>query len=151
MKDLELAKEMKDALERNAKKWPHRLNHMLGLGLVDCSRQECYIEYEFSSQDWMKNPYDGVHGGITSSVVDTCMGLGAVALSQSYVTTTDLSVSFLKAMTGERYLVRVEYTQLGKRMIRCMAKVIDRKTGVLCATSMASFMAVAPLDQKEWA
>lgn len=151
MKDLELAKEITDALERNAKRWPQRVNHMLGLSLTDCSREERYVECEFTSQDWMKNPYDGVHGGIISSVADTCMGLGAVAFSQHYITTTDLSVSFLKAMMGDSYLVRVEYTQVGKRMIRCMAKITDKKTGALCVTAMGSFMALAPLEKDAWA
>ena len=64
MKDLEFANEINAALERNHKEWPNRLNSMLNLKLIDCSREERYAEFEFRSQDWMKNPYDGVHGGI---------------------------------------------------------------------------------------
>ena len=98
----------------------------------------------------MKNPYDGVHGGIISSVFDTCIGFGAVGLSHSYVSTTDLSVSFLKPMTGEEFLVHVDYTQVGKRMIRSIAKAVDKKTGVLCATAMASFMTAGKLETENW-
>ena len=150
MKDLEFANEINAALERNHKEWPNRLNSMLNLKLIDCSREERYAEFEFRSQDWMKNPYDGVHGGIISSVFDTCIGFGAVGLSHSYVSTTDLSVSFLKPMTGEAFLVRVDYTQVGKRMIRSIAKAVDKKTGVLCATAMASFMTAGKLETENW-
>lgn len=151
MNDLEMAKEINDALNRNREKWPERLNSMLGLALADCSREERYADFEFRSQDWMKNPYDGVHGGIISSVFDTCMGFGAVVLSHSYVSTTDLAVSFLKAMTGEHYRIHVEYTQIGRRMIRGISKAVDAKTGVICATAMASFMTAGPLDKGGWA
>ena len=68
------------------------------------------------------------------------LGMGAVAITQKMVSTTDISVSFLKPMNGKRYIIRAEYTQIGRRMARSVGKAIDAETGVVCATSMASFV-----------
>ena len=43
-------------------------------------------------------------------------------------------------MMGKRYIIHVDLTQAGSRMIRCMAKVCDGDSGVLCATGMGSFI-----------
>ena len=43
-------------------------------------------------------------------------------------------------MMGKCYIIHVDLTQAGSRMIRCMAKVSDAESGVLCATGMGSFI-----------
>lgn len=139
MKDLEFAKDFED-IRAYAQSQPQRLNALLDLQLVDCSRQEMWSEHEFEAGEWCRNPYGGVHGGIIASIIDTGMGMTCAAFSNKYVSTTDLSVSYLKPMMGTKYIVRVELTQAGSRMIRCLAKVSDAETGMLCATGMGSFI-----------
>ncbi len=139
MKDIEFAKEIQTIIQRNRMQ-PERLNARLNIKLEDCSREEKFVEYSFEAQEWMLNPYGGVHGGIICSIFDTGMGIGAVALSAKMVSTSDISVSYLKPMNGKSFLFRIEYTNVGRRMIRCMAKAADRETGVVCASAMASFV-----------
>lgn len=117
-----------------------RMNARLGFQLKDCSFKDMWIELEFNVQEWAKNPYGGVHGGVICTLFDTGMGTGAVAISGKFVTTTDISVSYLKPMNADKYIIHVDYTHAGKSMIRCTAKALDAYTGVLCATGMASFM-----------
>ena len=139
MKDTEFAKDFEAVLNYSLKQ-PERLNARLNLQLLDCSREELWVEYEFEAGEWCRNPYGGVHGGIIASIIDSGMGFASAAYSNKYVSTTDLSVSYLKPMMNSRYRVHVEMTQTGSRMIRCMAKVLDAETGMICATGMGSFI-----------
>ena len=144
VKDIEFAMEMEEIIERSSTQ-PERLNAKLDLKMKDCSKEEQFAEFIFDVQEWCRNPYGGVHGGIISAAFDTAMGMGAVGMTKQFVTTTDISVSFLRAMNAERYIFRVDYTQIGKRLVRCIGKAIDAETGEVAATAMASFMT---LDSK---
>lgn len=139
MKDKGLAEAVQELLEKS-KRQPNRIIAMLDLQLRDCCSDESYVEYIFIPKDWCLNQYDGVHGGIISSIFDTGLGLGAAALAGKYISTTDLQVSYLRAMDGNKYVVRAEYTQVGRRMIRSIGKIYDEETGKLCATASVSFI-----------
>lgn len=139
MKDPVFAKEIEEVLVWN-KEQPRRLLAWLDMKLVDCSKEENFAEFSFDSVEWGLNPYGGIHGGIICSLFDTSIGVGAVAYTQKNVSTTDITVSYLKPMTGPRYIFRAEYSQIGRRMARAIGKAIDPETGVVCATAMASFV-----------
>lgn len=141
MKDIEFAKEMEEIAGSSALQ-PARFNHMLGLQLLDCSREERWVEMIFEVGEWCKNPSGGVHGGVICSLFDTATGMGAVALTQMNVTTTDLSVSFLKPFTEQQYVFHIDYTNVGRRMVRAMGKAYEKESGKLCATAMGSFMVI---------
>jgi uncharacterized protein (TIGR00369 family) len=139
MKDIEFGKEIQEIIDESNRQ-PGRVNALLDLKLSDCSRDEKFIEYFFDVKDWCLNPYNGVHGGIICSVLDTAMGKGVVAITQKFASTADMSVSFLAPMRASRYLIRCDYTQIGRRMVRVISKAIDANTKVVCATCMASFV-----------
>ena len=139
MKDLEFARDFED-IRAYAKSQPERLNAILDLKLLDGSREEMWAEYEYETKDWCRNPYGGVHGGIIASIIDTGMGFTCATYSNKFVSTTDLSVSYLKPMMGTKFIIHVDLTQAGSRMIRCIAKVFDAESGMLCATGMGSFI-----------
>jgi len=146
LKDTEFAKEMEAIIESSALQ-PARLNYKLGLELFDCSRQERFVEMTFKAKEWCKNPSGGIHGGVISSLFDTVTGMGAVGLTGMNVTTTDLTVSFLKPFNGEEFLFHVDYTNVGRRMVRGTGRAYDKATGKLCATSMGSFMIIGTRDK----
>ena len=139
MKDMEFAKDFESVIAFSLQ-YPERMNAMLDLKLLDGSREEMWAEIGFEAKEWSRNPYGGVHGGVIASIIDTSMGLTCATYSNKYVSTTDLSVSYLKPMMNVHYKIRVEITQVGSRMIRCMAKVFDAESGMLCATGMGSFI-----------
>lgn len=141
VKDIEFAMEMEEIIEHSSLQ-PERLNAKLDLKMKDCSKDEKFAVFIFDVQEWCRNPYGGVHGGIISAVFDTAMGMGAVGMTKKFVTTTDISVSFLRAMNGGQYIIHVDYTQIGKRMVRCMGRAIDAENGEVAATAMASFMTI---------
>lgn len=146
MKDTEFAREM-EAIAASAALQPERFNHMLGLTLFDCSREEGFVEMTFTAGEWCRNPSGGVHGGVIASLFDTVTGMGAVGLTGMNVTTTDLTISFLKPFNEAEYLFHVDYTNVGRRMVRGVGKAFERKTGRLCATSMGSFMVIGSREK----
>ena len=117
MKDTEFAKEM-ELIAGSSALQPERFNHMLGLRLLDCSREEKWVEFLFAPDEWCRNPSGGVHGGVISSLFDTATGMGAVGLTGMNVTTTDLTISFLKPFNGAAYVFHIDFTNIGKRMVR---------------------------------
>lgn len=141
VKDIDFAAEMEQVID-NSSSQHERLNAKLDLKLRDCSKEEGFAEFIFDVKEWCLNPYGGVHGGVISAVFDTTMGMGAVGMTKSFITTTDISVSFLNAMNGSQYIFRVEYTKVGKQLVRCQGKAIDSATGKVCATAMATFMVI---------
>lgn len=123
---------------------PNRLNHWLDLKLVDCCEEEKWIEYAFEPEEWCLNPSGGVHGGIISSVFDVAAGMGGVAFTKKGVTTTDMSISFLRPMIGDRFIFRAEYTSIGKTMVRCTCSAFDPNTEKLLATAIITYVIIGP-------
>lgn len=124
-----------------------RVNKFLKLELLDCSRDELWAEYTFDVEEWCKNPSGGVHGGIICTLFDTATGITAVGISGMNATTTDISVSFVRPMNGNRYIFRAECSHPGKRLLRLTGKAFDAETGQLCATAMASFMVIGSREK----
>ncbi len=127
-------------MERSAKE-PERMNASLGLRLLSCSTEGMgSTEFEYLPKTGHENPYGGIHGGIVAALFDTCMGISIAARTGYFVTTTDLSVSYLRALIGGRYRIRVDFTHLGKRLASVNAKIFDTEKNELCATCMGTFM-----------
>jgi uncharacterized protein (TIGR00369 family) len=140
MNKIDFQKNIDNILELNRKQ-PQRMNAQLGLEYVGCGlEEEPWVEFAYRGQEAHRNPYGGIHGGIISALADTCSGIGVVGLTGRYVTTTDLQISFVRAMAGEHFRIHVDYTHVGRTLIRCLGKIYDEDTGKLMATSMATFM-----------
>ena len=137
----ELKKEITDVIGFSDTQ-PGRFNSSLELEYADCDPDRPAVFFRYRKKYGHLNPVDGVHGGVIASLADTCAGMAIVAYTGEYVTTTDLSVSFLRALTGDVFLVEVEFTHLGKKMCSCNVKIRDEASGELGATSMASYMLI---------
>lgn len=123
---------------------PDRHNALLKLKLDSCDSDKLTMRFVFEVDGpWCLNPYDCVHGGVISSLFDTSMGIGAVALTDGYVTTTDLSINYIKPFSGKKYYFDIEYTHIGNKMIRILGRAQDAETGVLCATAMGGYMRIS--------
>lgn len=147
MNQIEFEEELKH-IAASGEKQPERFIHLMGLSYSDCSLEDKWIEMTFDVEEWSKNPSGDVHGGVICSLFDTVTGMGAVVLTQMDVTTTDLSVSFLKPFSGAQYVFHIDYTNVGRRMVRAMGKAYDKQSGKLCATAMGSFMVVGQRSEE---
>ena len=120
----------------------------MGYELIACgteNEKSPYIEYSYVAKPEHRNNYDGLFGGTICGVFDTCMGMGAVALTQHFVTTVDITVSFLREARGDEYVVRIDYPHVGGRIVNMNGTLTDKKTGEPVATAVSTF---AVLDKE---
>lgn len=114
----------------------------MGYELLDCGKDDAYypfVEYLYVAKPSHRNNYEGVYGGMICGVFDTCMGMSATAVSGQMVTTSDLTVNFLRAAMGTNFRIRIEFTHIGGRNINSIGKMIDRDTDELIATAVSTF------------
>lgn len=139
----EFEKELQEVMKMN-ESFSERMNATLHLSIEKCLRDDkrAEVDFNYTRQELHLNPYGGVHGGMVCTVFDTAMGIGAVALCGSLVTTTDLSTSYLRALRGDHYLVHLEFTHIGRRMISSVGHMYDKESGELCATCMGSYIVI---------
>ena len=83
-----------------------------------------------------------LHGGVTSTLLDTCMGYAAVTVAPNdhYVVTVQLNVNFIRpAWDGERLLATGEIRHAGKQTA-VTAGEIHTANGKLVAAGTATFL-----------
>ena len=127
-------------------------NRIQGTIDVTCTRVTMTPNYGFDlvyrPGDIHRNTYDDVHGGIISMMADTMMGYGAAALIGHYVTTTDLSVSFLARMSGDEIDMHIDYNHIGKRLLNASCRFTDPESGKVLAVANGTFYILGYLDRK---
>lgn len=118
------------------------LNDMIDPQFVDCDPEKKSCRVRYKKFKWEDNGRGEVHGGVISAMMDTTMGINAIALTTDSVSTSDMTISFLRPFTGKSFIVESEAVQVGSRIIRLMAKAYDEDTGKCLAMSTGSFMHV---------
>ncbi len=148
--DREFAEKIRKIIDFN-NAHPARMNASLDLKLTGCSckTEQPYVEYEYTVKEQHTNPYGELHGAIITALHDTGTGIGAVALTGTPVTTTEITVSYLRPVFAKKVRERLEYTIVGNRMIRSIGKLYDAETGKLCSTAMTSFVKLSGVQVED--
>lgn len=118
------------------------LNDMLDPQYVDCDPEKMSCRVKYKKFNWEDNGRGEVHGGVISAMMDTTMGINAIALTDGRISTTDISINFIRPFMGRSFIIESEALQVGKRVIRLSAKAYDEDTGKLLAMSTGCFMHV---------
>ena len=118
------------------------LNDMIDPQFVECDPQRMSCKVRYRKFKWEDNGRGEVHGGVISAMMDTTMGINAIALTDGSVSTSDMTISFLRPFRGQSFIVESEAVQVGSRVIRLMAKAFDEETSKCLAMSTGSFMHV---------
>lgn len=118
------------------------LNDMIDPQYVDCNPEKKSCRVRYKKFKWEDNGRGEVHGGVISAMMDTTMGINAIALTDGAVSTADMNVSFLKPFRGRSFIIESEAVQVGSRVIRLEARAYDEETGKCLALSTGSFMHV---------
>ena len=105
-----------------------------------------HAEFMYEPKEEHLNPYGGVHGGFIGIVFDTALGMASASVCEKHIATTDMSVSYLRALWGNKFRVTCDYDHMGAHMIHGIGKMIDEKTGKVCATCLISY-AILDIDE----
>ncbi len=122
------------SLEKSAEAsfWGH-----LGCSLESVTRQSAVISLELKSHHL--NPMGILHGGVSASLMDTAMGLAAMALMpEEKIVTSNLDVHFLAPIRDGKVTAEGVILHHTKRTLTVQGKVLD-SAGNLCAFGTGSF------------
>jgi uncharacterized protein (TIGR00369 family) len=87
------------------------------------------------------NPNGGVHGGAVAALADTTAAHAVrshFGEPKALIVTVELSLTFLRPLTGQRVSAEGEALRVGRRLAFAEARIRD-DTGELCATAKVTF------------
>lgn len=82
-----------------------------------------------------------VHGGAIASLIDTATAFAILSLlaPRERVTTVDLTISYLRPVTGGRLRAMAKVVRAGRRLFVVSAEVFD-EGGKLASTALSTYM-----------
>lgn len=143
---MEMQKELEERLKHiadhiNSKNGEPNMNTMLAPEVCGLDAKAGTSRIRFRPMDWEKNQRGEMHGGAVAAMFDTAIGMTIGVFSDTrMITTTDLSVSYIRPFLGTSYLFNVEIIHMGRRLARARSTAVDEATGKTLATATASFM-----------
>lgn len=86
-----------------------------------------------------------VHGGAIASLIDSATAFAILSLlsPKEKVTTVDLTISYLRAVTEGQLSATAEIVRAGRRLFVVSANVTD-STGRLIATALSTYIKISP-------
>ena len=118
------------------------LSNMLEPEYVDCDPENKRTRIRYKRFKWEENGRGEVHGGVISAMMDTAMGVTAMAFLDHDVSTADMSISFIRPFDGRYFIIESEVIHLGRRIVRLSGRAYDEETGKLLAFGTTNFMPV---------
>ena len=110
---------------------------------VSCDFEKGTSEIAYTVMDWELNPEDMIHGGITSTALDTAMGMMAHYYMQKTVVTVTINVSFLKPiLLGDTFHIHTQLESLGRTLATMKAEVRLERDNLLAGICTATFMGI---------
>jgi uncharacterized protein (TIGR00369 family) len=116
---------------------------LLGLELGEVSSGQVSIHLEV--RDELKQNQGVVHGGAVASLIDTAAAFAVLTQIEigERVTTTDLTIHYLRPANSGRLTARARIVRGGRRLFVLSVEVTDdRKT--LVATAVTSYIKLQP-------
>ena len=94
----------------------------------------------YKKLDWELNHRGEMHGGATATMFDLSMGMTVSAFAGGEnVTTTDITVSYIRPFFGDSFDFEVEVLHIGKSLIRVRSIARDTQTGKEMASAIANY------------
>ena len=108
--------------------------------VISCDYEKRKALIRYRKLDWELNHRGEMHGGATATMFDLSMGMTVSAFAGGEnVTTTDITVSYIRPFFGESFDFEVEVLHIGKNLIRVRSIVWDTQTGKEMASAIANY------------
>lgn len=116
------------------------LSSKLSPEAVSCDFEKGTALIRYRKKEWEKNHRGEMHGGVAATMFDVAMGMTVSAFAGGEnVTTTDISVSYIRPFFGDSFDFEVEVLHIGRTMIRVRAMARDTETGKEMASAIANY------------
>jgi len=122
--------------------------NFLGLRLGDIREGQVSIHLEV--RDELKHHQGVVHGGAIASLIDTASAFAVLTQVETdeRVTTTDLTIHYLRPITSGRMTATARVVRGGRRLFVLSVEVTN-ETSVLVATAVTTYIRVGLKTQPE--
>lgn len=136
-----------NAMKPNSEIKHHGVIPKMDPRFVSCDFEKGTVDIAFDGLEWEMNPEQIVHGGITSTALDTTMGMLAhyyTRLSAPTVVTVTMNITYLKPIQlGDTFHIQCQLDSLGRTLATVKAEVRLERDDILACISTATFMAVS--------
>ena len=114
---------------------------LMGMQLVDIRPNEAVIKIEM--RDDLSQPSGVLHGGVTSTLIDTAMAFAVRThlADEEFTATIDLTVHYLRPHTTGVATCTAKVVRAGKRIFTVSAEV-ENEDGKLIATGLSTYTRV---------
>jgi uncharacterized protein (TIGR00369 family) len=112
------------------------------LGLELCELKSGEVTVCLDVRDELKQNHSVVHGGAIASIIDTASAFVILTVIEpnERVTTTDLTIHYLRPITSGRMLAKARIIRAGRR--RLVINVELEVDGVLAATAVTGYVKI---------
>lgn len=119
------------------------------LGLELCELKSGDVTVCLDVREELKQNHNVVHGGAIASLIDTASAFVILTAIDEHekVTTTDLTIHYLRPVNCDRMLARARIIRAGRR--RLVVQVEVENDGELSATAVTGYLKISsPMGQK---
>lgn len=132
---------MRQMEEENNTYRQHEVNGMLSPVYADCSIEDRSVTLEFEVKPWEANRAGILHGGVICTMLDHVAGTAVMTMAGGWCPTVDIDVRFLKpGKIGDRLVGVGRFVSAGRRVFQMEAKLYNKETGDIIATSTSTFL-----------
>lgn len=113
----------------------------LGIELEEIDAGVATLSFEIKPE--LKQNHGVVHGGAIASLIDSATAFAIISLlpTDEHATTVDLTISYLRPLTGGRAKAVARVIRSGKRLIVVSAELFD-DGGTLAATALSTYIKI---------
>ena len=113
--------------------------HLLGIEIGELKQGSATLH--LAVRDELRQNRGVVHGGATASLMDTASAFAIITLLEPHETTTtiDLTIHYLRPLTGGRATARASVRRAGRRVITVSVDVMDDAQN-LVATALTTYL-----------
>lgn len=116
------------------------INRRIPYKIASCDAKSRSLVLHFTTEEWMQNPGNVIHGGMICTMFDITMGITSLSTSGYFTPTVNMSVSFLSPLpANDTFVVTARATRVGKSFVQLVAEGVSLKEQTLCATATGVF------------
>lgn len=122
---------------------PDSIGDLLHFRVASCKPETGEYCFHVSTEDWMKNAFGSLHGGIISTIVDQGMGMLATCMMEGKAITPTVQMNIAyhhPLMPGDRVLLNIHVESTTRTLLYLRAEVFNEdQTDKLCAGASGVF------------
>ena len=141
----DMEQRLSDWIEELHRRAPESIGDLLRFRVGPCNPEEGRYCFHVSTEQWMKNAFGSLHGGIISTIMDQGMGMLATCLMNgtAITPTVQMNISYHHPMMpGDKVLLKIYVESITRTLMYMRAEAMkEDQPDRLCVTASGVFFA----------